>query len=874
MPEEYIDLLSEIAGKESEGQDQPKHGKFRTSIITAYSAYLPFYENVVLRRLLASGCRYNILLVDAHDLARSLQDPTRMPRLAGRGYILAPILAGGAFHPKIVMLLGDHNARVLVGSHNTTISGFGYNRELTSRIDLGRGFKGEYRSFFQQAWAVIEEWTNHQQDYIPQKLIDSILRIGADRSPWLKGAEAQTADTIFLASLPEGESLWEKTLPYLPKRPDQVIVVGPFFDRAGAFIKRLFDDSAPDRVAIGVDAEADNISLCKQENLPSNVSFHNATDLVGDVEKRKVKKPGYLHAKALFFSSPGEQSVLITGSANPSAPAWLATPDKRNAEAIVLHRGDKAEELARSLGLSKIPELPQLGAEEIEEIYANSLSHNSMSALETSRRALVAEVIDEGLFIPGNLISLEDVSVCKIFFEDSSVSETHDFSQHAKGFIVEFEKNNLSIAKVVLVLTDGNSYNLFVHSQISINKLATTSKQQTFHDALASLEGDSPDFATLFRITDRLIFDEGEKEAAKAKVIVSKSENHTEKDDEESLGALSVPLEETKHQQRRRREIHHGDLAFVIDALIYNLGIGLQDAAERTEDHGLSEEEQVGEEGERQQDYAPEIKKDTLLKVCHGKVHSLVNRMCKRLNDVEPDTPEAFKAIEQLLAVMAVLREVRANDLKLIHVTEGETLVPLKERKKLLESTLKSLFGYKKDLFDRTALCFKDDPENDMARLLGLITWLAWDSGLNVRSVKFIPSYEHEARREALHELSRLFVIALRAGKFTDAFAEANHSAWRVCKVENQQEMTLWMHRYERWAKEIYDLTSDFDANKSDLKPECGLLAIAINEPSPRPRVVIGNSNNKVHLSEFGSDKHSEVVFLASAVRALPMPVF
>ena len=131
---EYIDLLSEIAGKESEGQGQPKNGKFRTSIITSYSTYLPFYENVVLRRLLASGCRYNILLVDAHDLARSLQDPTRMPRLAGRGYILAPILAGGAFHPKIVMLLGDHNARILVGSHNATLSGFGYNRDLQAAL--------------------------------------------------------------------------------------------------------------------------------------------------------------------------------------------------------------------------------------------------------------------------------------------------------------------------------------------------------------------------------------------------------------------------------------------------------------------------------------------------------------------------------------------------------------------------------------------------------------------------------------------------------------------------------------------------------------------------------------------------------------------
>ena len=666
--------------------------------------------------------------------------------------------------------------------------------------------------------------------------------------------------------------MWEKALPYLPERPDQVIVVGPFFDRAGTFIKRLFDDFAPNRVAIGVDAEADNISLCKQEDLPSNVTFHNAADLIGDVEKRKTKNPGYLHAKALFFSSPGGQSVLITGSANPSAPAWLAAHGKRNAEAIVLHRGDKAKELAGSLGLLKVPELPQLNAKEIEEIYTKAISQHSKFAMGTSRHVLVAEAHDRGLFIPGNSISLEDVSVCKVFFEDKSVLESHAFSEQTKGLIVFFEKKNLSIVKVVLILNCGNFYNLFVHSQININKLATTSKQQTFHDALASLDGDSPDFATLFRITDRLIFDESEKVPAKATVIVSKSEKQTEKDEGRSLGALSVPLEETKYQQRRRREIHHGDLAFVIDALIYNLGIGLQDAVERTEGQGLSEEEQVGEEEELHQDYAPEIKKDTLLKICHGKVRSLVNRMCRRLNEVAPDTPEALKAIEQLLAVLAVLREVRANDLKLGHVTDGETLVPLKERRTLLDVTLKSLFGYKKDLFDKTASFFKDDPENDMPRLLGLVIWLAWDSGVNVRSIEFLPSYEHDARREALHELSKLFVIACRAGKFTDAFAEANHSAWRVCKDENQQEMTLWMRRYEKWAKEIISLSHH--AAIVGIKHECGQLGIAINEKPLRFRVVVGTESNKIHLSELGSDKNNEVVFLASAVEAVPMPQF
>jgi hypothetical protein len=36
---------------------------YRASIIATYNCYLPFYEQVVLRRLMAKGCAHNILLM-------------------------------------------------------------------------------------------------------------------------------------------------------------------------------------------------------------------------------------------------------------------------------------------------------------------------------------------------------------------------------------------------------------------------------------------------------------------------------------------------------------------------------------------------------------------------------------------------------------------------------------------------------------------------------------------------------------------------------------------------------------------------------------------------------------------------------------------
>lgn len=169
-----------------------------------------------------------------------------------------------------------------------------------------------------------------------------------------------------------------------------------------------------------------------------------------------------------------------------------------------------------------MPELPRLGAEQLEELYTKALSHGR-SFSTSPRRPLVAESVEGGLVIPRSSVSSSDIATCLVFFEDQSSVEPDSVSEHTNGLFIELEGNLSSIIKVVLTLIDGKTCTLFVHNPGTINKLATTSRQQSFQDALVSLGGDCPDFATLFRITDRLIFDESkQQEVVEARVNVSK----------------------------------------------------------------------------------------------------------------------------------------------------------------------------------------------------------------------------------------------------------------------------------------------------------------------------------------------------------------
>lgn len=107
----------------------------------------------------------------------------------------------------------------------------------------------------------------------------------------------------------------------------RVTVVGPYFDSDLQFLKRLSAEFAPAELIVGVDPNTVSISEQAGRALRS-AKF---------VETESLREGiGYLHAKAILFECQGGQEVLITGSANPSSPAWLNPPNARNAEAVVL----------------------------------------------------------------------------------------------------------------------------------------------------------------------------------------------------------------------------------------------------------------------------------------------------------------------------------------------------------------------------------------------------------------------------------------------------------------------------------------------------------------------------------------------------------
>lgn len=367
-----------------------RKNRYEFSFVTTFNAYLPFYEQIVLRRLVKAGCRVNTLLIDSGQFAASVNDTSGKTLLAGREYSIVPVDAGrGVFHPKILLLLGREYATVCVGSHNLTLSGFGKNRELTTVFETGSNSEDGERQIFRNIWKALRHWTNNQ----PEELLDSFSFVEKE-IPWLTQADAEQFignPGFYYAENENGISLWEQIEPTLPKQIRRATLVSPFFDEDLKFLRRIKDDLNPKQFIVGV--ETKTVQLAPEANsLFPDVKF---------VETDKLRdNRGYLHAKTLYLETETGEEILITGSANASGAAWLGGDGRRsNYEAIVVLRSKEAATAAKANGLRELAKSPVIELKDWQLIENNKLKRRNLTAEKEKNFLLTAIETEAGFRI-------------------------------------------------------------------------------------------------------------------------------------------------------------------------------------------------------------------------------------------------------------------------------------------------------------------------------------------------------------------------------------------------------------------------------------------------------------------------------------------
>jgi hypothetical protein len=285
----------------------------REVLITGYTLDLTFLEQRCLSTARALGARVTIL----SDAGQASHEPVDV-RHAGRAYQHAHAHCAGAFHPKLVILLGDDHLWVAIGSGNPTLSGWGHNHELwlIIRTTPGHG---------PAAMGDLADWLADLPHVVsvPSWIAHTLTEIShaVRPAPNLPGNDNDELPDLRIIG-----NLRRSILDQLSDRPvDGLRLSAPFFDPHGRAVRELATRMHPGRIDIAVQPTWSSYN---------GEALVDATSGVPDVAFRFVDEDRTCHGKLVEWSR-GDATTALVGSANLSVAAILtATRHGGNCELV------------------------------------------------------------------------------------------------------------------------------------------------------------------------------------------------------------------------------------------------------------------------------------------------------------------------------------------------------------------------------------------------------------------------------------------------------------------------------------------------------------------------------------------------------------
>ena len=103
------------------------------ALMTTFNFDISFFESAILNRLYENDVKKVSLFVDSNELNKALSQTEQTS--IGKKYVVNPIEMNEAFHPKIILLLGQVSAKLVVASANITVSGYLKNNDIFNVFD-------------------------------------------------------------------------------------------------------------------------------------------------------------------------------------------------------------------------------------------------------------------------------------------------------------------------------------------------------------------------------------------------------------------------------------------------------------------------------------------------------------------------------------------------------------------------------------------------------------------------------------------------------------------------------------------------------------------------------------------------------------------
>jgi hypothetical protein len=286
--------------------------KYHSAIITCYSYDFSFFEERILAVLRTANIKNVNVFCDGKFLETTLEHTTGKEFRANKTYSLTPVYSKGVFHPKILMLIGQRQGLLIIGSGNLTGSGICSNDEIWGAFQFS-SLECEHSNLFLSVWEYLLSLYKHAKGFVPQTL-DWITKyslwlqeLPKQENSWVELKSKQQLQFLFNSN---GSNIFNQLVDLLPKgKPQSVSIISPFYDRSGELIQEIKETYNPKELNCIVQSEFGLLPLDYKSN---SVNFYEWNDCF-ETAKR-------LHGKLFHFQYQHEEFLLI-GSPNATTAA-------------------------------------------------------------------------------------------------------------------------------------------------------------------------------------------------------------------------------------------------------------------------------------------------------------------------------------------------------------------------------------------------------------------------------------------------------------------------------------------------------------------------------------------------------------------------
>lgn len=109
---------------------------YSIALLTTFNFEISYFERTILSALYDKGIKKIELFVDAYELEKAVSES--IDNNLNKKYIANPIRINSAFHPKIVLLLEEEKAKLIVASANIKTSGYTLNNEIYNVFEYSK----------------------------------------------------------------------------------------------------------------------------------------------------------------------------------------------------------------------------------------------------------------------------------------------------------------------------------------------------------------------------------------------------------------------------------------------------------------------------------------------------------------------------------------------------------------------------------------------------------------------------------------------------------------------------------------------------------------------------------------------------------------